>query len=202
MSGRRAGDTVVAVCDELERVYEDGSYPLLEVTRPWSTYNPVIDGELARPCGTAATTSSASSATCSPRVRTFSVRPSRPRLALNDPALLRGADESSRNLKQKKLFLFSAERMELSFERLAHYTGTDPALFQRHVLLTNYGMHMEAFLERFPDAVVAPSGRRRCPPTTGWARRARACRWSTSGSARRTRRPSPTTSRCSVPTCS
>ena len=66
---------------------------------------------------------------------------------------------ASRNLKQKKLFLFSAERMELSFERLAHYTGTDPALFQRHVLLTNYGMHMgEAFLERFPDAAVARPG--------------------------------------------
>ena len=66
--GSPTADTVVAVCDELERVYEEGSYPLLEVTRPWSTYNPVIDGELARPAALRSYLG-ASSATCSPRGR-------------------------------------------------------------------------------------------------------------------------------------
>lgn len=150
-------DVIAATCDELERVYDDGSYPVLEVCRPWSTYNPVIGGELARPAALRSYLRR-ELADLVTQGATLAVRPSRPRLSLDDPMLLRGADESSRDLKQKKLFLFSAERMELSFERLAHYTGTDPSLFQRHVLLTNYGMHVDAFLERFPDAVAARAG--------------------------------------------
>jgi AMP nucleosidase len=148
---------VERICDELERIYAAGDYPLLEVTRPWSTYNPIIDGELARPEALRGYLERELADLLAEGAR-FAVRPSRPRLGLDDPSLLRGADESSRDLKQKKLFLFSAERMELSFERLGHYTGTDPALFQRHVLLTNYGMHVEAFLERFPSAVAARPG--------------------------------------------
>jgi AMP nucleosidase len=54
--------------------------------------------------------------------------------------------------RAKKLFLFSPERMALSIDRIGHYTGTPAAAFQRHVLFTNYAMHVEAFLERYPDA--------------------------------------------------
>lgn len=150
-------DDVSQVCDELERIYLAGSYPLLEVTRPWSTYNPVIAGELARPAALRGYLERELGALVSYGAL-LAVSASRPRLPIDDPALLRGADESTRDLKQKKLFLFSAERMELSFERLVHYTGTDPADFQRHILLTNYDMHTEAFRERFPDAVCARAG--------------------------------------------
>ena len=145
-------DTVRQTCDELERIYADGSYPLLQVTRPWSLHNPVIAGEMSRPAAMRGYLERELGALVM-HGATMRVTASRERLALDDPQLLVGADESGWNLKQKKLFLFSAERMELSFERLAHYTGTDPAAFQRHVLLTNYDMHVEAFMDRFPDAV-------------------------------------------------
>lgn len=42
--------------------------------------------------------------------------------------------------------------MALSLDRLTHYCGTPAEAFERHVLFTNYAMHVEAFRERFPDA--------------------------------------------------
>jgi len=63
------------------------------------------------------------------------------------------SDESNWDLKRKKLFLFPPERMELSLNRLSHYTGTEAEDFQRYVLFTNYHMHVEAFLELFPECV-------------------------------------------------
>jgi AMP nucleosidase len=42
--------------------------------------------------------------------------------------------------------------MALSLNRLSHYTGTPAESFERHVLFTNYAMHVEAFRERFPDS--------------------------------------------------
>lgn len=44
---------------------------------------------------------------------------------------------------QKRLFLFSPERVVYSIERLKHYTATDPKDFQRYMVLTNYNMHIE-----------------------------------------------------------
>lgn len=148
---------IAAICDELERVYDDGSYPRLEVTRPWSEHNPVISGELARPSALRGylerelTELAAAGAL-------IRVVDARPRYDLNDPALLHGADESAWDLKRKKLFLFPAERMELSLERLVHYTGSNPSDFQRFVLLTNYDMHVEAFCESFDDVVMPAPG--------------------------------------------
>ena len=77
------------------------------------------------------------------------------------------SDESDWDLKRKKLFLFPPERMELSLNRLSHYTGTEAEDFQRYVLFTNYNMHVEAFCELFPDC-VRPESRRtsRCRRTT------------------------------------
>lgn len=148
---------VIEICDELERVYDSGSYPLLEVSRPWSDYNPVIGGELARPRALRGYLERELTQLAD-HGAILAVRPSRPKFSLDDPLLLRGADESAWDLKQKKLFLFSAERMELSLERLIHYTGTEPQDFQRFVLLTNYEMHVESFLERFPGAVTPRVG--------------------------------------------
>ncbi|WP_135506036.1 AMP nucleosidase [Roseovarius aestuariivivens] len=43
------------------------------------------------------------------------------------------------------LALFSAQRVDYSLARLAHYTDTDPAHFQNHVLFTNYQFYMAEF---------------------------------------------------------
>ena len=52
-----------------------------------------------------------------------------------------------------KLFLFGPERVDLSVERLEHYTSTKAHYFQRLILLTNYQMHMEVFARLYPDCL-------------------------------------------------
>ncbi|MDZ7683633.1 MAG: AMP nucleosidase [Fodinibius sp.] len=54
---------------------------------------------------------------------------------------------------RKNYFCLVPERIEISLNRLEHYTGTDPEDFQRYILFTNYDMHVEVFLDKFPDAV-------------------------------------------------
>ncbi|HHL22081.1 MAG TPA: AMP nucleosidase, partial [Aliiroseovarius sp.] len=40
---------------------------------------------------------------------------------------------------------FTAQRVDYSLARLAHYTATDPGHFQNHVLFTNYQFYVEEF---------------------------------------------------------
>ncbi len=138
--------------NRMEEIFEEGKYPKLTVEREWSRHNPVISGEFACPAvfrwylkrefirllnaGAA-----------------ISVEASRPVLPLDDPAMLDYTDESNWDFTQKKLFLFSAERMDISINRLEHYTGTRAEDFQRYILFTNYDMHVEVFLEKFPDCI-------------------------------------------------
>ena len=49
--------------------------------------------------------------------------------------------------------MFGPERVDLSVERLEHYTGTKAEDFQRYILLTNYRMHMDAFQSIYPQCV-------------------------------------------------
>ncbi|MCP3968970.1 MAG: AMP nucleosidase [Rhodobacteraceae bacterium] len=42
---------------------------------------------------------------------------------------------------------FTAQRIDYSLARLAHYTATDPQHFQNHVLFTNYQFYVEVFEE-------------------------------------------------------
>ncbi|MGM0746264.1 MAG: AMP nucleosidase, partial [Bacteroidota bacterium] len=56
-------------------------------------------------------------------------------------------------ITQKKLFLFTPERIDISLNRLEHYTGTKPQDFQRYILFTNYDMHVEVFNALYPDCV-------------------------------------------------
>ena len=63
---------------------------------------------------------------------------------------------------------FTAQRIDYSLARLAHYTATDPAHFQNHVLFTNYNFYIDEFIQfglaaiKDPDsgytAFVAPGG--------------------------------------------
>jgi len=51
------------------------------------------------------------------------------------------------------LALFSAERVDLSLNRLRHYTGTSPEHFQSFVLFTNYQRYVAEFIARGRAAV-------------------------------------------------
>jgi len=155
----RANDTeealaqrISAAITRMNEIYEDGHYPRLTVLRSWSTHNPTINGEVARPatCGWYLSREIRSLLEKGAVVR---IEPSRPIVTLDDVSLLARLDERDWDLTQKKLFLFTPERVELSIERLEHYTGTKASNFQRFVLLTNYGMHMSAFEEEFPDCL-------------------------------------------------
>ncbi|MBI1338839.1 AMP nucleosidase [bacterium] len=48
---------------------------------------------------------------------------------------------------ERPLALFDAQRTDFSLKRLAHYTGTRVADFQRYVLFTNYHRYVDAFCE-------------------------------------------------------
>jgi len=43
------------------------------------------------------------------------------------------------------LSLFTAPRIDISLQRLKHYTGTDPTYFQNFVIFTNYGFYVDEF---------------------------------------------------------
>ncbi|MBN2732634.1 MAG: AMP nucleosidase, partial [Balneolaceae bacterium] len=120
-------------------------------------HNPIITGEIARP-----------KAyrwyllrelyKLADKGATIKIIPSRERLAMSDPELLDHTDENNWDITQKKLFLFSPERIDMSLNRLEHYTDTQPEDFQRYILFTNYDMHVEVFLEKYPDCVKPARG--------------------------------------------
>src|SRR5690606_34736971 len=84
---------------------------------------------------------------------TIEATASRKKIPLNDPVLFENLDEDAWDFTQKKLFLFRAERIDLSIDRLQHYTGTSAEDFQRYVLFTNYDMHVDVFKQKFPYCV-------------------------------------------------
>lgn len=141
-----------ALVDVLVAADEDGWYGRLEVVRPWSEHNPHLDGEFAR-AGAIRRYLCRELASLLEAGARITARPSRAQPPFDDPEFFVALDEDRVDTRSKKLFLFSPERMALSIDRIGHYTGTPAASFQRHVLFTNYAMHVEAFLERFPDAV-------------------------------------------------
>lgn len=143
---------VASLCDRIEEIYETGCYPKITVERSWSKHNPTIEGEIARPASIRWYLERELKKLADQSAGIL-VRPSRRRIDLDSPELLQKIDESELDLTRKKLFLFGPERVDLSLERLEHYTATKARDFQRMILLTNYSMHMEAFSELFPDCV-------------------------------------------------
>ena len=144
---------VEKTCNLLEDIYDSGYYPKLIVERSWSKHNPVIEGEFARPRAYRWYLSRELLKLAEHGAK-IQVKPSRETMNMNDPELLNRVNEENWDFTQKKLFLFSPERIDLSLDRLKHYTGTNPEDFQRYILFTNYDMHVEVFRERFPDCVV------------------------------------------------
>ncbi|MGF1669283.1 MAG: AMP nucleosidase, partial [Balneolaceae bacterium] len=137
-------------CDIMEKIYDEGDYPKLMVKRSWSKHNPIITGEIAIPNAYRwyLTRELFKLADKGAEIKVF---PSRPRVEMDDPMLFEAADEDDWDITQKKLFLFSPERIDLSLNRLEHYTGTRAKDFQRNILFTNYNMHVDVFKEKYPD---------------------------------------------------
>ncbi|HSF91046.1 MAG TPA: AMP nucleosidase, partial [Paracoccaceae bacterium] len=54
---------------------------------------------------------------------------------------------------------FTAQRVDYSLARLAHYTATSPAHFQNHVLFTNYQFYMDEFLAYAKGAIQNTNAR-------------------------------------------
>jgi AMP nucleosidase len=139
-------------CDLMEKIYDEGDYPKLMIKRSWSEHNQIITGEMALPHAYRwyLTREMKKLMQKGADVKVF---PSRPRVEMNDPNLFDNADEDEWDITQKKLFLFTPERIDISLNRLEHYTGTKPQDFQRYILFTNYDMHVEVFNARYPDCV-------------------------------------------------
>lgn len=141
---------VTRLLDVLDGIDRDGWYAALEVARPWSDHNPQITGEFARPRAVQGYLRRELSRLLRSGAA-VTARPSRRALAFDDPDFFAALDEERFDLRAKKLFLFGPERMALSLDRLSHYCGTPPESFERHVLFTNYDMHVDAFREQLPD---------------------------------------------------
>jgi AMP nucleosidase len=158
---------VTRLLDALDAIDADGWYAAIEVVRPWSEHNPRITGEFARPAAVRRYLRRELTALLRAGA-TVAVRPSRRALAFDDPDFFAALDEERFDLRAKKLFLFGPERMALSLDRLSHYTGTPAESFERHVLFTNYDMHLDVFRQRLPD-VEGP--RREGVPMPAWHHR-------------------------------
>jgi AMP nucleosidase len=153
---------VERLCDAMEAADRAGRYPRLTVERPWSVHNPVLEGEFASPEAIRWYLERELGRLAASGAR-ISVTPGREALDLRDPRLGPAVDETRRDLRRKKLFLFAPERMALSIDRLYHYTGTAAESFQRYVLLTNYSWHVEEFRAALPGCTGPDSDGRQMP---------------------------------------
>jgi AMP nucleosidase len=86
------------------------------VERPWSVHNPVLEGEFACPGAIRWYLERELSRQAASGAR-VSVGPGREALGLRDPRLAPAVDETRWDLRRKKLFLFTPERMALSIGR-------------------------------------------------------------------------------------
>ncbi len=139
-------------CDVMEQHYASDFYSKIRVLRHWSIHNPTISGEITRPSAYRWYLRRELLKLAKAGAEISIIR-SRQRVDLNSPQLLELIDESDFDITRKKVFLFGPERADLSIQRLEHYTGTKAEDFQRHVLLTNYQMHMDAFEYDYPSCV-------------------------------------------------
>src|SRR5260370_28972757 len=158
---RRAAE-IERLCDAMEAAGKAGWCSRLTVERPWSADNPVLEGEFAAPRAIRWYLERELGGRAASGAR-ISVCPGRQALDLHAPDLGPAGAEPRWDLRRKKLFLFAPERMALSIDRLRHYTGTEPEMFQRYALLTTYAWHVEEFRAALPDCAGPDSGSRQMP---------------------------------------
>ena len=150
------------LCDAMEAAAAMERYPKLAVERPWSTHNPLLEGEFAAPEAIRWYLERELAGLAAHGAR-ITVSRGRKALDLHDPRLGLAVDETPWDLRRKKLFLFPPERMALSMDRLWHYTGTSAEMFQRYVLLTNYAWHVEEFRAALPGCAGPDKPDRQMP---------------------------------------
>ena len=151
-SDQEIAEATEKACDLMEEIYEQGFYPKMIVHREYSYHNPRIKGEMAQPKAFRWYLKREMTRLLKKQAD-IEIVAKRKVMALNDPQLLDHTDEEEWDFTKKKMFLFSPERTDISLDRLSHYTGTNPEDFQRYILFTNYAMHVEVFLEKYPDCV-------------------------------------------------
>ncbi|GIX13932.1 MAG: AMP nucleosidase [Paracoccaceae bacterium] len=78
-----------------------------------------------------------------------------PDLNLTDDRIVNGTLQRSPGAP-RPLAPFTAQRIDYSLARLAHYTATDPEHFQNFVLFTNYQFYVDEFVAFARDAVARP----------------------------------------------
>ena len=81
-----------------------------------------------------------------------------PDLASIDDSIANGTYRPAAGVP-RPLALFPAERVDYSLQRLAHYTATDAAHFQRFVLFTNYVRYVDEFVRFAVAALRDPASR-------------------------------------------
>lgn len=135
----------------MQEIYDEGNYPLIGIIRNDTPDNPRISGEFALPNVYRDYLTIEFIKTLNAG-NIITVEPGRKRQAKTDVGFIDNCEETVEQETQK-LFLFSPERIELSCDRLEHYTKTKADDFQEHILITNYQIHMEIFKEIFPKAV-------------------------------------------------
>ncbi|MEL6583537.1 MAG: AMP nucleosidase [Pseudomonadota bacterium] len=69
-----------------------------------------------------------------------------PDLTTTNDDIVDGADGPWQG-ETRPLAPFTAQRVDYSLARLAHYTATSPSHFQNHVLFTNYQFYIDEFIE-------------------------------------------------------
>jgi AMP nucleosidase len=79
-----------------------------------------------------------------------------PDLSATDDSIANGTFVAAPG-QPRPLALFTAERVDYSLARLAHYTGTSPHHFQNFVLLTNYQRYVDEFIA-LGQALVGQDG--------------------------------------------
>jgi len=78
-----------------------------------------------------------------------------PDLETTNDLIANGTDQPAPD-GSRALAPFTAQRVDYSLARLAHYTATKPEYFQNHVLFTNYQFYMEEFLTYAQAAIKDP----------------------------------------------
>lgn len=79
-----------------------------------------------------------------------------PDLEITNDLIANGTDTPAAD-GTRALAPFTAQRVDYSLARLAHYTATSPAHFQNHVLFTNYQFYMDEFLDFAKAALQEPN---------------------------------------------
>lgn len=82
-----------------------------------------------------------------------------PDLMAMDDIIVNDGFDVHLNGKPRPLSLFTAPRIDISLQRLRHYTATDPSYFQNFVIFTNYAFYVEEFAKMAKNLMADKEGK-------------------------------------------